>query len=187
MRNRSQLVSPQKAKYLNEDVGSGYFGVLGADDEDDELEDQEGSDDGQSSHPSLEELLFETDAEFSEEEKLEEAPAGQAEGAEADRGAHRQGVAERAQARAIARPISLTKRQLEEHYMTGHAKYSAGCEYCLRCRGRADKHMSGKKDLKDYLDGEDEIPMCSMDFCFLAHRNLEGSGAEWSRATDSHM
>ena len=43
--------------------------MLGADDEDDELEDQEGSDDGKSSHPSLEEPLFDTDAEFSEEEK----------------------------------------------------------------------------------------------------------------------
>ena len=57
--------------------------------------------------------------------------------------------------------------------MTGHAEYLAGCEFCLRCRGRADKHMSAQKDMKDYLDGEDEIPMCSMDFCFLAQEDQE--------------
>lgn len=172
MRNRSQLVSPQKNATNDSDVGRGYFGVLGADDEDDELEDQEGSDDGKSSHPSLEEPLFDTDAEFSEEEKLEEAPLGQAEGAEADQGAHHGGAAKEARARAITRPTSLTKRQLEEHYMTGHAEYLAGCEFCLRCRGRADKHMSAQKDMKDCLDGEDDIPMCSMDFCFVWHKKI---------------
>ena len=71
MRNRSRLVSPQKDSTNVTDVGRGHFGVLGADDV---LEDREGSDDGQSSHSSLEEPWFDTDAEFSEGEPLERAP-----------------------------------------------------------------------------------------------------------------
>ena len=33
--------------------------------------------------------------------------------------------------------------------------------------------MSAQKDSKDYLDGEDEIPMCSMDISFLAQEEQD--------------
>ena len=150
--------------------------MLGADDE---LDDQEGSDDGQSSHPSVEEPLFDTDTEFSEGERVEGAPVGEADGAGADQGAHHAEVGQGARAkedrraRGITRPVSPTKKQLEDHYLSGHAVYMAGCECCLRCRGRADGHSSAQKDSKEYLDGEDEIPMCIMDFCFLAQEEQD--------------
>ena len=56
----SQLVSPKQAKCKEVVVNGSYFDVLGAGD---------GSDD----HESLGEALFESDAEFSSDENVEEA------------------------------------------------------------------------------------------------------------------
>ena len=84
-------------------------------------------------------------------------------------------VREKPVAKGITRPTTPTKQQLEKHYLEGHANYLAGCDYCVRCRGRADKHFKGDKDSKEYLEGEDGVPMISMDFCFLAQKTQDKS------------
>ena len=59
MKWRDQLVSPKQANCNEVVVEGGYFDVLGAGDESDD-------------HESLGEALFESDAEFSEDEKAKE-------------------------------------------------------------------------------------------------------------------
>ena len=143
----------------------GYFSVLGADDESDD-------------HASLGEPLFDSDAEFSDGENVEGALKEALEDDKGQEAKEDHGMEEHARkpmAKAIARPVSPTKVQLEKHDLEGHANYLAGCEYCVRCRGRADKHFKSGKDCKEFLDGEDTVPMVSMDFCFLAQEEQEKS------------
>ena len=175
MRRRDKLVSPGQAKGSGVRVEGGYFEVLGAIDESDD-------------HESLGEALFESDAEFSDE-NIEEAiqsrddretnQDGSQEAsshlADEPGGGETQHVARKPVARGITRPTTLTKQQLEKHYLEGHANYLAGCEYCVRCRGRADRHSTADKDSKEYLEGEDGVPMISMDFCFLAQKTQDKS------------
>ena len=58
-------------------------------------------------------------------------------------------------ARGIARPEPMTKAQLIEHDFEGHAKYHAGCEYCVRSRGLADRHE------RYYRNEADRYAKCS--------------------------
>ena len=159
---RRQLIRPNKRRD-KEDVGisrGGYFSVLGADDDSDS-----------ESHASLEEPLADTDVEVSSGEEKDDDGEGEAESANGDVPENHQ-EDERAEyqqrARGITRPLMPTKSQLERHYLEGHANYLAGCEYCARCRGRADKHFHSDKSSKEYLAGEDAIPTVSVDFAFLA-------------------
>ena len=160
MKRRDQLVSPKQAKGSEVVVEGGYFDVLGAGDESDD-------------HESLGEALFESDAEFSSDENVEKAEHGDQEAHQDE--AQEEHVGVRPVAKAITRPLAPTKSQLERHYMEGHANYLAGCDYCVRCRGRADKHFRSDKDSKEYLEGEDGVPMVSMDFCFLAQKTQDKS------------
>ena len=157
----SQLVSPKQASCDEVVASGGYFEVLGAGDDE--------SDD----HSSLGEALFESDAEFSGEENMEKAEQGDREAHQDE--AQEEHVGVRPVAKAITRPLAPTKSQLERHYMEGHANYLAGCDYCVRCRGRADKHFRSDKDSKEYLEDEDGVPMVSMDFCFLAQKTQDKS------------
>ena len=142
-----------------------------------------GAGDESDDHESLGEALFDTDAEFSEEENGEEAIERQDDRdgsqeasshlADEPGGGETQRVTRKPVARGITRPETATKNQLEKHYLEGHANYLAGCDYCVRCRGRADRHCSANKDSKEYLEGEDGVPMVSMDFCFLAQKEQD--------------
>ena len=78
-------------------------------------------------------------------------------------------------AKAITRPLTPTIEQFEKHYLEGHANFLAGCDYCVRCQGRADKHFKSDKDSKENQKGEDGVPMVSMDFCFLAQKTQDKS------------
>ena len=135
-----------------------------------------GADDESDDHASLGEPLFDSDAEFSDGENVEGALKEALEDDKGQEAKDDHGMEEHAgrpMAKAIARPVSPTKVQLEKHYLEGHANYLAGCEYCVRCRGRADKHFKSGKDCKEFLDGEDAVPMVRMDFCFLAQEEQE--------------
>ena len=98
------------------------------------------------SEHSLEEPLFEEDQEISsgDEEKGREDSDGenQANGGEADepQGADQPQEEETPRAKALTRPVPMTKAEREKHLLEGHAVYHPGCEFCVRTRGLSDRH-----------------------------------------------
>ena len=102
------------------------------------------------------EPLFDTDAEFSEDEaadgqqQAEEEREGEVQDPQPEDPGGWQHVKSRRRAGGITRPVAPTKEQLERHYAEGHANYLAGCECCLRCRGRADGHFQGGTSEQEY-------------------------------------
>ena len=109
---------------------------------------------------SLEEPFVDTDVEISSGEEKnddgeDEAKEDGAEGPdEHQEEVHEQHAEDRRRARGIARPTLPTKAQLERHYLEGHSNYFAGCEFCARCRCRAEEHFQRDKRSKEYLEGE---------------------------------
>ena len=81
----------------------------------------------------------------------------------------------RPRVRGIAQPMEMTRKQRETHWLEGHVNYHPGCEYCVRARGLANRHTSGKKDEAEFLEGEDEVPTVSADLCFLSQLGQEKS------------
>ena len=84
--------------------------------------------------------MWHTDQEFSDEEngngRGEEVPDSVV--IETPPPAHPE--ARGRKARAIARPVAMTKAQMTEHDFEGHANYHPGCEYCVRSRGLSHRH-----------------------------------------------
>ena len=77
--------------------------------------------------------------------------------------------------RGIAQPVPMTRAQREQHWLEAHANYHPSCEFCVRTRGLADRHTASGKDKEEYLEGSDEVPTVSADFCFLSQTGQQKS------------
>ena len=124
---------------------------------------------------SLEEPLSEDGQEMSSDDEHNDARGNGGEEADADQGDMPrerevpQGDvnADAARAKALTRPVPMTKAQKERHWLEGHATYHPGCELCVRTRGLGDRHRRGDTGTKEYMESSEGVPVVGMDFCFL--------------------
>ena len=57
-------------------------------------------------------------------------------------------------------PKLPSKKEVEEHYLQGHALYRNWCPICIKARGKEREHKLDK-------DKERRLPEYSLDYCFL--------------------
>ena len=65
------------------------------------------------------------------------------------------------------RPVGPTRLEREEHERT-HMLYKIWCKCCVMGRAREDKHTR-----KDRDEGEEQVPMVTVDCCFIAWRWMQ--------------
>ena len=137
------------------------------------------SDEGEASGSdnSLEEPLFEGDQEISSgddgEGRDETDGKDQDDQGGEDASQGEQPQEDMPRAKALTRPVPMTKAQREKHLLEGHAVYHPGCEFCVRTRGLSDRHRRGDKNTREYLEEDDGSPVIGMDFCFLCQQGQE--------------
>ena len=92
----------------------------------------------------------------------DQAPPGVPEGGGQRR--RRQPARRQGRSRQITRPEAMTKTQLAEHRIQGHAVYHPGCRHCVMAKAVADRHRRRPSPRDE--EEQNGPPVIGADFCF---------------------